>query len=388
MEKRDVFARVADLTRSGRVVAVATVVRTYGSTPREVGARMVVLADGTFTGTIGGGCGEAEVWQQARRVLRRGAPMTVPVDLTEDADSPVRANGRAPDASGNAVCGGRMDVFVEPWRPRESEEAEAVVSLMDEGREGALVTVLAAPPASACAPGTRLIVAGDGATRGTLGDPTLESRLLECVRSACSQRRSVVVALPLESSRAPLVPAPRTAPEDALVLFVDVLERPPVLVIAGAGHCALPLSRMARMLGFRIIILDDRPECATQERFPDADRILVGELEEQAAQLPLDRNTHVVLVTRGHRLDEAILRRIVRAPLGYIGMIGSRRRVRVVLDGMTRDGFEPELLERLHSPIGLDIGAQTPEEIAISILGEIVMVRHGRAGGPLSRSRH
>jgi len=158
-----------------------------------------------------------------------------------------------------------------------------------------------------------------------------------------------------------------------------------VLVVAGAGHCALPLTRMAKMVGFRIVVLDDRPECATRERFPDADRILLGDLEAEVERIPMTAGTYLVLVTRGHRLDETILRRVIREPLAYIGMIGSRRRIRAVFRDMERDGFERALLDRVHSPIGLDIGADTPEEIAVCILAEIIMTRKGGTGRPLSR---
>lgn len=381
------FARIAGLCESEEKVAVATVVRTYGSTPREVGARMVVLADGSFAGTVGGGCGEAEVWQQARRVLRHGRATMVCVDLTEDADSPLRANGQPADAAGNAVCGGRMDVFVDLWQRGDMAEAAHIVDLMDGNCGVSLVTVLDAPANGPCRAGTHLLVDEHGVPRGTLGTPDLDHRMVEATRRAFASRRAVTAALPLSPQEPLLLPAPKVTPQGSLVLFVDVLERPPVLVIVGAGHCALPLSRFARMLGFCIVILDDRPECATAERFPDAHRILVGDLEEQAAHLDLGPNTYVVLVTRGHRLDEAILRRIVRAPLGYVGMIGSRRRVGVVLGTMERDGYPRDLLERVYSPIGLDIGAHTPEEIAISILGEIIMVRHGGSGRPLSQKQ-
>lgn len=368
MEKKDVFKRLAELAASERRVAVATVVRAYGSTPREVGAKMIVLENGDLFGTVGGGCGEAEVWQEARRVLRDGRPASVHVDLTED-----------PDKGGDAVCGGKMDVFVDLWERADLERVPALIDLMDRGVGVSLATVLS--EVAPCAPGTRVVIAENAIVQGSLGDAALDEALRQAAQEG---RRSQIAALPLHGDAPARVPAPRHPAPDAVQIFLEVLERPPVLVVAGAGHCALPLSRMGKMLGFHVVILDDRPECATRERFPDADEILLGDLEAEVERIPMDPRTHVVLVTRGHRLDEAILRRVVREPLGYVGMIGSQRRVRAVFRDMERDGFEREVLAKVRSPIGLDIGAETPEEIAVCILAEIIMARKGGTGRPLS----
>lgn len=372
MEARDVFKKLQALSGSERQVAIATVVRAYGSTPREVGAKMVILENGDFFGTVGGGCGEAEVWHEAKRVLSQGVPSTVHVDLTDD-----------PLAGGEKICGGKMDVFIDLWDHEALERVDGIVDLLEQGRGLTLATVLSAPAGSHARPGAHLVVNDDGSGTGSLGEASIDQRLRREMPRLLDARRSCVVAVPAEAAAALAAPAPRHAADDAVEIFVEVLERPPILVIAGAGHCALPLARMGSMLGFEIIVLDDRPECATSERFPDAARLLLGDLEEQVRLVPATPDTYVVLVTRGHRQDEQILRQIAREPLGYIGMIGSKRRIRAVFDDMARDGFEPEVLDRVHAPIGLDIGAQTPEEIAISILAEIVMVRKGGRGGPM-----
>lgn len=363
MEQRDVFARLAQLASTASTVAVATVVRAFGSTPRHVGAKMVVLEDGSFFGTVGGGCGEAEVWQEARRLLAQGGSATVNVDLTED-----------PDAGGEKICGGRMDVFVDLWTQEDRAALAPVIARLDAERGLCLATVIAWASPS---PSRRMFACDDGWTQGTLGSPGLDAHLRDAAATCIAQRRSHVATV----TDAGLMSAGRSPRDEAPQIFVEVIERPPRLVIAGAGHCALPLSRIGRMLGFDIVILDDRPECATGERFPDASRILVGDLGVQIDALALDADSSVVLVTRGHKQDEEILRRIVHLPLAYIGMIGSRRRIRAVFADMERDGYDPAHLDRVHAPIGLDIGAETPEEIAVSILGEIIRVRKGRGDG-------
>lgn len=365
MEQRDILQKMHDLAATEEKVAAATVIRTYGSTPRHVGARMIVLEDGSFVGTVGGGCGEAEVWQEAKAVLARGTPAIVHVDLTED-----------PDEGGEKICGGRMDVLVDLWRRADLVSLGAVLEHLDRGGGMSMSTVLAA---DAEPRGRRIFVAGDGWYHGSTGDDALDAQIRQAANTFIEGRRSCVASL-VDGA---LLPQSRPRGDGAPQVFVEVLQRPPLLVIAGAGHCALPLARMARMLGFEIVVLDDRPACATHDRFPDASRLLVGDLGNQIAEVPLLPSTYVVLVTRGHKQDEEILRQIVDKPLGYIGMIGSRRRIRAVFDDMERDGFDPALLDGVYSPIGLDICAETPEEIAVSILAEIVRVRNGGTGASL-----
>lgn len=373
MEKKEIFKKLLELAASERKVAVATVVRAYGSTPREVGAKMVVLENGEFLGTIGGGCGEAEAWQEARRVLSQETPATVHIDLTED-----------PNAGGEKICGGKMDVFIDLWRQDDLWGVTPIVDLLEQGKGLSLATVIAAPASAAAKPGTRLFVGDNGWSQGSLGDASVEQTLRQEMPSFIATRRSCIASVDMNATHTLTVPAPRHVNECAVEIFVEVVEQPPLLVVVGAGHCALPLSHIGKTLGFEVVILDDRPECATRERFPDASRILLGDLEAQVEQVRLGPDTYVVLVTRGHKQDEQILRRIVTEPLGYIGMIGSQRRIRAVFADMERDGFQKTDLDKVFSPIGLDIGAETPEEIAISILAEIVRVRKGGTGASMS----
>ena len=157
------------------------------------------------------------------------------------------------------------------------------------------------------------------------------------------------------------------------------------LVVVGAGHIAQPLARMGALLGFRVTVLDDRPEFATRERFPEADRVVRADFADPFAEVRIHERSHLLLVTRGHKYDyECLVRALRMDPLpGYIGMIGSRRRVRATFVQLVEDGIAPSLLERVHAPVGLDVGAETPEEIAVAVAAELVMVRRGGTGTPL-----
>ncbi|MHB2017007.1 MAG: XdhC family protein [Candidatus Xenobia bacterium] len=329
MEKREVFQHIDHL--SDPRFAVATVVRTRGSTPREAGAKMVIHADGSFFGTIGGGCGEAEVWQEAKRAIRIGQPALVKVDLTE-----------SPDAGGEKICGGKMEIFVDLWDQGTRQRLHELLLELEAGQASVVVTRMPG--------GEKALFHEDGRVEGEL-DEALRQEALQVLQT----QRSRLVG-------------------DA---FLELLERPPLLIVVGAGHVAQPLVRMARILGFRIAVLDDRAEWAVRERFPEANDVIAGDLETSLGSYPLTAGTYVVLVTRGHKHDETCLRFCLPNPVSYVGMIGSRRRVQAVFRDLEREGWKPEQLDRVYSPIGIDIGAETPEEIAVSILAEIIKIRRG-----------
>jgi len=163
-------------------------------------------------------------------------------------------------------------------------------------------------------------------------------------------------------------------------VLIEVVESPPVLLIVGAGHIGRSLCKLGAAVGFSVAVLDDRPDYANSERLPEAEQVLCEDFERALDRFPINRNTYVVMVSRGHKQDEISLRKTVGRPAAYIGMIGSKRRTSTVLAHLATEGFSPDALEAVHTPIGLDIGAETPEEIAVSILAEIIMVRRGGSG--------
>ena len=338
---------------SGETVATATVVTTQGSTPREVGAKMLIRPSGDTVGTIGGGCGEAEVWQAAMDALQDGRRRTVNLDLTGDIS-----------LDAEMVCGGVMSVFVDLWDQRDLELVQSASRAGEEKGRFAVVT-----PLTTGEERPHLLVLPGGQTRGSLLDQDADASIVPLAVEA------------LEEGTARTVPGTETRP----ALFLDVQVAPPTLLIAGGGHIAMPLARMGAMLGFRVVVLDDRPAFANEERFPDAEQVIAAPFGETLAQYPFDSQTYVVLMTRGHAHDLECLVQVVDKPVAYLGMIGSRRRVRGVLDAVRGQGLAEELLARVNAPIGLDIGALTPEEIALSVMAEVVKARRGGTGRSLSK---
>lgn len=257
----DIYEEIVALQREGRKGAVATIVNVRGSIPSFRSAKMLVRDDGSIAGTIGGGCVEAEVWQAARNVIANEKPCSLTFDLNQD-----------PKYDTGLVCGGTLEIFIEPVLPA------------------------------------------------------------------------------------------------------------PLLYIFGAGHVALELFKVAKNAGFDVIVADDRDSYANAERFPGARQVIAGDFDETMAELMPSESTYIVIATRGHRDDMRILRWAVQMQARYIGMIGSRRKAITVVRELIAEGLKPELFERVHSPVGLDIGAITPEEIAVSIVAELIAIRRHAAG--------
>ena len=239
-----------------------------------------------------------------------------------------------------------------------------------------LATIVAAEPAGAFLLGSKILVELDGQVSGSLGDAALDQLVVADALGVIEGRRSQVRSY--DAAAAGLAPA-------QISVFHEVIEPEPQLLIVGAGHIAVPLARYAKVLGFEVVVLDDRDKYANQERFPDADRVIAADFGATLQGLPITPATYVVVITRAHTYDEEALRIILHRPWAYLGMIGSRRRVQTVLRTLVGEGLDRDRLNEVRAPIGLDLGSETPEEIALAIIAEVVAVRRGGTGQPLSK---
>jgi xanthine dehydrogenase accessory factor len=253
--------------------------------------------------------------------------------------------------------------------------ARAVLDALDGGEPVITATVIRAPEGGTPAVAAKLLVRMDGSLLGSFGVPALD----EAVRAAALEQfpRHGTRLLRLDAQATPLDDRHLESTWDVLL---EVVESPPVLLIVGAGHIGRALTKVGALCGFSVAVLDDRPDYANREKLPEADQVLCEDFEAALERFPINRNTYIVLVSRGHKQDELSLRRVVARPAAYIGMIGSKRRTGTVLQHLADEGFPQEALDAVHTPIGLDIGAETPEEIAISIMAEIIMTRRGGSG--------
>jgi xanthine dehydrogenase accessory factor len=255
------------------------------------------------------------------------------------------------------------------------ELTKRLLSAAEGGDPVFLASVLEPGPAR-LEPGARLLVERSGDRMGTLGDPALDD-LVAAFAIEAFERHTAETVYVGEGSL-----STRTLP-GATSVYIEVVESKPVFLVVGAGHVGRALARLADFLDFHVAVIDDREEFADPERIPWADQVICDDYEAALDAFPIDANTSIVLVTRGHKQDELSLRHCLGRGAGYLGMIGSRRRTDTVLRHLRDEGFDSEDLARVRTPIGLDIGAETPEEIAVSIVAEVIMLRRSGGGGPM-----
>ncbi len=347
---RTVIHEALRAVQAGTPAALATVVATKGSTPQKVGAKLLVRPDGGVAGTLGGGAVEAEAIREAREVLARGAPVRREYPLSTGTDE------------WGLACGGTMVVFIDPLTADARPWIEAAAAALGAGEPVAVTTLIGGPGGL----GAKLLVRAGGA-EGSLGEPTLDQEAVE-LGTRLLEREEAEVASVGEA-----------------LLYGECFARA-TLIVAGAGHVGKALAGLGRFLGFRVVVIDDRPEYASRERFPEADEVIARPMAEALATYPMHARSAIVVAARNHDLDYEVTRAALAAPARYVGLLGSRRKAVLITERLVAEGVPPERIRQLRSPIGLDLGARTPEEIALSILGEILMLRQAAAGRPMQLS--
>ncbi len=245
-----------------------------------------------------------------------------------------------------------------------------------EGGEPVVLASILESGDSALLPGARLLVERTGARMGSLGDSRLDDLAAAYAAAAFPRHTAETVYLGPDGLTDRSI-------RGATAVYIEVVESKPVFLVVGAGHIGRALAKLADFLDFYVVVLDDREDFASTERLPEADEVLCEDFEPALERYPIDASTSIVLVTRGHKQDELSLRKCVGRGAGYLGMIGSKRRTGAVLQHLRDEGFDQAALDLVHTPIGLDIGAETPEEIAISIMAEVIMMRRGGTGAPM-----
>ncbi len=344
----EIARRVLTLLEAGEHLALATTVQTQGSSPRHAGSFMLVRNDGSILGTIGGGPLEALAIEKARRVLETRRSHLMDYELT-NADS----------AGLGMICGGRgvtLIEYLDPALPAQRELYRALLDLLASGCRGWLVTSFLGEGDGEAIVGKSLVDSSGVVT----GDPVCSLESLQELARKGGTFDGVIAGNP---SR----------------IFVQPVGDRGTVYVFGAGHCGQSLVPVLSMVGFRTVVIDDRADFANSERFPNAGSIRVPDSLEHALEgYPLDEQSYIVIMTRGHLHDRAVLAQALRTKAGYIGMIGSRTKVATTFRALQEEGFSSEDLARVHAPIGLSIGAETPEEIAVSIAAELIQVRRAR----------
>lgn len=353
---KDVFEEALKLMAAGEKAALSTIVSSKGSLPMSKKAKMLVTHDGQIIGTVGGGCLEADVWAEARDVMDAGESSLQKFILTEK------------HAGENGLnCGGNVEIFTEPLTGGDPEGLFGEIARIRSARESA---VLATRVSSGETAASKLLIREDGSSLGSLGDPEAEATVRQVLDEKGRIPEDLLEVIEIGEE-------PDGSPRR---VFVESICPEPSLYLFGGGHVSFAIARIAATVGFRIVVIDDRPMFANKERFPMADETLTLDLESAFEQLKIDDLSYLCAVTRGHQHDKPIVRQAVTTDAAYIGMIGSRRKIALMWKELEAEGIPRDLLDRVHAPIGLDIGADNPEEIAISIVAELIHIRrsHGK----------
>jgi xanthine dehydrogenase accessory factor len=341
---------ICHLLEEGEDLVLATVIGHSGSTPRSVGTKMVVRPDGAIIGTIGGGLVEFHAQKLAREVFKTGKALTETVAFT----------GADAASTDQMICGGRMEILLELIiaDPENLNEMKELIVAMQKGHKGFLIKALDST-GEAVRRMEWCLVHNDSVTLGTFPCPA--SLITSLTGEAAKSKQPLAVTV--EDKR----------------FFVEPTVLPGTVFLFGAGHVSRPVAELASLVDFQSVVLDDRAEFANAERFPKADQVKVIPSFPQAFEgLEIGRDSFLVILTRGHLHDKTVLEQALKTDAGYIGMIGSRRKRDLIYQELLTKGFSQADLERVHAPIGLAIGAETPEEIAVSIIAELIQVRADR----------
>jgi xanthine dehydrogenase accessory factor len=362
----DVFQEIIRLKQEGHRAALCTVISSKGSLPMSGKAKMLVGEDGTMVGTVGGGCLEADVWAEAQGVLKKDISKVASFILTEQ------------HAGENGLnCGGKVEIFIEPVVPqRMTAVFEEIARIRAEGEKGAIATVISSRIPPEMKDKSKLVLRADGTMVGGIGDGGfVEDHVRQTAADVMREDYLTILQFEVgdeEAQRWGL------APGELLNVFVEPIIAIPTLYLFGGGHVSLQIAKIAKMVGFKLVVIDDRPTFANKERFPMADETLVDDLTTVFDRLRIDDQSYIVAVTRGHQHDEPVIEQAIRTEARYIGMIGSKRKITRMWKKLIERGADRNRLAQVHAPIGLEIGADTPEEIAVSVVAQLVQVRRGR----------
>ncbi len=348
----DIIREVCDL--GDEPAALASLVWSSGSIPMSDRAKMLVTAGGRVAGTIGGGCLEAELIATAREVIESGNSHLTRYTMTEK---------QAGESGLN--CGGSVRIYTESVAGSDAVYAR-LAQAIDERCPCAVATLLTEEPAAGS---KRLLVLESGATCGTLGKASLDRQILEVAEDLIGKEGGRLFEIKLESVR--------PGGQSVVEVFVEPFAPPPQLLLFGGGHVGAEICRLAKGVSFEVVVIDDRPMFANQRRHPLADRCIAAEVPEAFATLGIDEQSYVVAATRGHQHDEEVLRQAIRTPARYIGMLGSERKKMLMWKKLESEGGDRGRLDQVFAPIGVNIGADTPEEIAVSVVAELIRVRRG-----------
>jgi len=347
----DIYSEIVKALEMKEKVALATLITRVGSAPRAVGAKYLVKGNGTSLGSIGGGCVEAEVWQKAQNVMEEAKGEILHFDLTSEQL-----------AEGGLICGGNIDIFLEPLKEDFLNVYQEVSRIKQKGSSAILATLVSVDGDFPKGEGSKVLIKPSGEKVGSLlGGVELEKKILREGEAQLREKKPKVLVFRHEDRK--------------MEVLLEPVFSEPTIYIFGGGHISEQLAPLAKKVHFKVVVVDDREMFANRERFPEADEVIVSEFEKCFDQLNIDDSSYIIIVTRGHLYDGFVLEQAVKTNARYIGMIGSKKKIKTLYEILVKKGVSKETLNRVHAPIGLDINSETPEEIAVSIVAQLIKTR-------------
>jgi xanthine dehydrogenase accessory factor len=346
--------------------ALATVVHVQGSSYRRPGARMLITADGQLTGAISGGCLEGDALRKALLVMERQQPMLVTYDTTDEDDAKLGVG---------LGCEGIIHIVIEPILPdRPDNPIQLLKNISTQRQHAVLVMLFSLNDRREVQPGTCLLQLPGGNVTARVGNDGLQKAITADAKTAFINQVSATKTYVSEGKQ--------------FTAFIELIKPAVSVVIIGAGNDAIPVAQMANLMGWQVTVADGRPAYATAARFPTANQVLVTKPDQVIEQITIDAQTVFVLMTHNYNYDLKVLRQLITQRVTYIGMLGPRKKLVRMLDELKTEGIEPtaEQLATVYGPVGLNIGAENAEEIALSIIAEIKAVIAGRTGECLRNS--
>ena len=350
----DIITEIVRRKEQGERMALASLVWSTGSIPMSERAKMIVAEEGDVVGTIGGGCLEAEVLSAGRIALETGENQLMRYTMTEK---------QAGESGLN--CGGSVRIYTELIESDGGADFYGRVLAARQARSGCALATLLKSRFDTNGEG-RLWLGADGSTYGSLGTSAADLQVEGHLPEVLERERGLVCALD-----------PSAKLGETAEVFIEPFLPEPVLYVFGGGHVGGQICALAKNVGFRVVLIDDRPTFANPERHPQADECLVAGMEEVFADLPIDDQSYIIAATRGHQHDEIVVEAAIKTPARYIGMLGSERKKLILWRRIAERGGDPQRLDAVFAPIGFNIGADTPAEIAVSVVAELIEQRRG-----------
>lgn len=361
-ELQDIVSAFDNAIKNNKQTALATVVHVEGSSYRRAGARMLVTEDGELTGAISGGCLEGDALRKARLVMSQNKSMLVTYDTTDDDDAKFGVG---------LGCNGIIHILIEPiFANNTNNPITLFKQFLSKRAPVVLITIFSMSDKQAPQPGTCLILTDQEELRGFFPDEDIKDALLEDAKDVLANGNSVTKTYLYG---------------DKFTCFIELLRPTVSLVVFGAGNDAIPIVQLADVLGWHVTLIDGRANYAVQGRFPLAKKIIIAKPEHALAQINIDSRTIFVLMTHNYNYDMAILKQLLPMELTYVACLGPKKRLNRMLDELREEGLTitPQQLQSIYGPAGLDIGAETSDEIALSIISEMQAVLKKRNGTPL-----